>query len=225
VTTQQLPAAFDRPPEGPRPGLDAAIEFVNTTGLSRGKPFEDLASADDAVHWLHAAGFLSHESALAEHKRFLRDPRAADDALRRARSTRAGLRELVDALAEEREPRADAIAAVNGALRVEETAQLVLAGSRLRVAFRRSGEPFDQALATIARLVADELSEGRPERFRVCENDTCRWAFYDRSRPATRRWCEMASCGNRMKAARHRARQREAAAQAAAPDEDASAGQ
>jgi len=219
MVTEHVAQSFERPPDGPRPGLDAAIDFVNTAGLSHGKPFEELGSAGDAVHWLHAAGFLSHESALAEHDRFSRDRGAADTALRRARSTRAGLRELIDALAEDREPGADAIAAVNGALRVEETAQLVPAGARLRVAFRRSGAPFDQALATIARLVADELSEGRPERFRVCENDTCRWAFYDRSRPGTRRWCEMASCGNRMKAARHRARQREAAAQAAVHDE------
>jgi predicted RNA-binding Zn ribbon-like protein len=211
VKTEYAAAAFDRPPEGPRPGLDAAIDFVNTTGLSRGKPFDDLGSVNDAVHWLHRAGFLSHEHALAETKRFSADPVAAARALRAADATRAGLRELIDALAEDREPRADAIAAVNGALKVEETAQLVPAGARLRVAFRRTGEPFDQALATIARLVADELSEGRPERFRVCENDTCRWAFYDRSRPGTRRWCEMASCGNRAKAARHRARQRRAA--------------
>src|SRR5947207_2042443 len=68
------------------------------------------------------------------------------------------------------------------------------------------GEPFDQAIAAITRAVVDELAQGRPERFRICENDRCRWAFYDRSRPGTRRWCEMSSCGNQMKAARHRAR-------------------
>jgi predicted RNA-binding Zn ribbon-like protein len=220
VNTEYAAAAFDRPPEGPRPGLDAAIDFVNTTGLSRGRAFDDLGSAVDAVHWLHGAGFLSHETALTEAKRFWADPAAASSALRAVGDTRAGLRELIDALAEDREPRADAIAAVNGALNVEETAQLVPAGPRLRVAFRRSGEPFDQALATIARLIADELSEGRPDRFRVCENDTCRWAFYDKSRPGTRRWCEMASCGNRMKAARHRARQREAAATTALGEPD-----
>jgi len=78
----------------------------------------------------------------------------------------------------------------------------------MRLAYRREGPPLEQALAAIARSIADELSEGRPERFRICENDTCRWAFYDRSRPGTRRWCEMSSCGNRMKAARHRARLR-----------------
>lgn len=212
MNTDPVADAFDRPPEGPRPGLEAALDFVNTSGLSRGRPFEELRTIEDAVHWLHAAGFLSHEAAIAEAARFERDPGAAAAGLERAQATRAGLRELVDAVAEAREPGAEAIAAVNGALRVEETAQLVPAGARLRVAFHRTGAPLVQALATIARLVADELSEGRPERFRVCENDACRWAFYDRSRPGTRRWCEMASCGNRMKAARHRARQREAAA-------------
>jgi predicted RNA-binding Zn ribbon-like protein len=210
--TSTLPhIAFDAPPDGPRPGIDAAIDFINTTGISRGKPFEDLPSAEDAIHWLHGAGFLSHEAALAEHSRFATDPAAGEAAIRRARSLRAGLRELVDALAEERPPRDNAVTAVNAALGLRETAQLVPAGSRLRIAFRRDGQPFDQALASIARSIADELSEGRPERFRICENDTCRWAFYDRSRPGTRRWCEMSSCGNRMKAARHRARQKAAA--------------
>jgi len=32
--------------------------------------------------------------------------------------------------------------------------------------------------------------------------------FYDISRTGRRRWCDMATCGNRAKAARHRARAR-----------------
>ena len=35
--------------------------------------------------------------------------------------------------------------------------------------------------------------------------------FYDASRTSRRRWCDMATCGNRAKAARHRARERAAA--------------
>ena len=31
------------------------------------------------------------------------------------------------------------------------------------------------------------------------------WVFYDTSRTSRRRWCDMATCGNRAKAARHRA--------------------
>ena len=44
------------------------------------------------------------------------------------------------------------------------------------------------------------------EAIRVCASDTCEWVFYDTSRTGRRRWCDMATCGNRAKAARHRAR-------------------
>jgi predicted RNA-binding Zn ribbon-like protein len=62
-----------------------------------------------------------------------------------------------------------------------------------------------------------ELTAGHPERIKVCASDTCEWIFYDASRTSRRRWCDMATCGNRAKAARHRARER-AAAQADASD-------
>ena len=50
------------------------------------------------------------------------------------------------------------------------------------------------------------MTSGSIDRFRVCANDQCRWAFFDESRAGRRRWCDMSSCGNRAKAARHRAR-------------------
>ena len=40
-------------------------------------------------------------------------------------------------------------------------------------------------------------------RLRRCANDACLWLFLDESKNATRRWCDMASCGNRAKARRH----------------------
>ena len=199
---------LDWPPEGPRPGLEAAVDFVNTTGLTRGRPFDDLPTAEAVVEWLSTTGYLPPEVASNERARLSRVPEQAAIALRRVRSLRVGLRELIDAQAQGREPAQRAVKAVNDALAARESAQLVPAGSRLRLAYRREGPPLEQALAAIARSIAGELSEGRPERFRICENDTCRWAFYDRSRPGTRRWCEMSSCGNRMKAARHRAKHR-----------------
>jgi hypothetical protein len=41
------------------------------------------------------------------------------------------------------------------------------------------------------------------ERLKRCENPRCGWLFVDRSRNRSRRWCEMATCGNRAKAKRH----------------------
>ena len=54
--------------------------------------------------------------------------------------------------------------------------------------------------------MADFLVNGPTGRLRTCDNHGCRWLFIDQSPTGRRRWCDMASCGNRAKAARHRAR-------------------
>ena len=60
-------------------------------------------------------------------------------------------------------------------------------------------------------LVADllpALVELRREtdRLRMCGNPLCRFLFIDHSRNASRVWCEMAVCGNRVRGHRHRLR-------------------
>ncbi len=64
----------------------------------------------------------------------------------------------------------------------------------------------EDALARLCDPLVTELTSGHPERIKICDNDRCRWVFYDTSRTGRRRWCDMATCGNRAKAARHRAR-------------------
>lgn len=70
-----------------------------------------------------------------------------------------------------------------------------------------SGRPFgDPAtpLALEAALAVSALSlldPGRLSRLRICGN--CQWLFIDRSRNASRQWCDMSVCGNRRKASRH----------------------
>ncbi len=46
-----------------------------------------------------------------------------------------------------------------------------------------------------------------PGRLRACANDECNKFLIDHSKPNSARWCSMATCGNRMKARRHHARQ------------------
>ncbi|XVU28270.1 CGNR zinc finger domain-containing protein [Actinoplanes sp. CA-054009] len=48
------------------------------------------------------------------------------------------------------------------------------------------------------------LLEENPGRIRKCANPECRLRFYDVSKAGARRWCSMATCGNRAKYARHR---------------------
>jgi predicted RNA-binding Zn ribbon-like protein len=84
--------------------------------------------------------------------------------------------------------------------------------SRLRMRFGADGkarlEPeAGGAVGAMGRLVASFYSAMQTEdwaRLKLCSSDTCRWAFFDRSKNHSSRWCTMASCGNRAKAQRFR---------------------
>ena len=77
----------------------------------------------------------------------------------------------------------------------------------ISAALRRSGarpRALDTATARSALLL---LGQPEPERLKICPN--CHWLFLDRSRNRSRAWCDMAVCGNRVKASRHYHRNRE----------------
>jgi predicted RNA-binding Zn ribbon-like protein len=69
----------------------------------------------------------------------------------------------------------------------------------------------DDALAGLSVVVAelyDSSIEGTLDRLKMCAAEECKRVFYDRSKPATRRWCMSTLCGNRIKTRTYRARQR-----------------
>jgi predicted RNA-binding Zn ribbon-like protein len=99
-----------------------------------------------------------------------------------------------------------ALDTVNRALHARQVIELLPAPDGVAVDHRHVGDPIDDALARLSDPLVRELTDGHPERIRICDNDRCRWVFYDTSRTGRRRWCDMTTCGNRAKAARHRAR-------------------
>jgi predicted RNA-binding Zn ribbon-like protein len=68
----------------------------------------------------------------------------------------------------------------------------------------RAGRTPRGALALIAADAAELLGTGLRDRLRICPGPGCRGRFLDDSPAGRRRWCSMAVCGNRSKAAAHR---------------------
>lgn len=60
-------------------------------------------------------------------------------------------------------------------------------------------DPVAAGLALIARDALDLVGSEDLARVRACANPDCRVLFIDHSRPGTRRWCSMETCGNRAK--------------------------
>lgn len=64
-------------------------------------------------------------------------------------------------------------------------------------------------LGPVAQAVAELLVDGNFDLVRQCEHPECVLWFYDRTKAHKRRWCSMAVCGNRYKAAQFRKRNNE----------------
>ncbi|MFL5769261.1 MAG: CGNR zinc finger domain-containing protein [Chloroflexota bacterium] len=189
--------------------LDDTSDFMNTLELESGSLVDHFATFDDATHWLSDRG-ICHENLTADALEAA--GRTKSQALERIRTVRAALREVADAVAHDRAPSDAALEEVNRTIRARERIELVKEPDGVAVGHSHVGDPLDDALARLADPLVAEIQAGRAERVRICANDTCRWLFFDQSRAGRRIWCDMASCGNRAKAARHRARARADAA-------------
>jgi predicted RNA-binding Zn ribbon-like protein len=168
--------------------------FVNTVDMQPGA--EELRDANTLRSWLVARGLLD-----------ARDPVDESD-LKHAIAVREAMRGLIGGNSGQRVYPID-LATLNQAA----------AESRLRMRFGPGGKPrlepeVGGAVGAIGRLVAALYSAVQQpdwEHLRLCGSDACRWAFYDRSRNQSSRWCSMASCGNREKARRFRRKNSSAA--------------
>ncbi len=70
------------------------------------------------------------------------------------------------------------------------------------------GDDVTTRLATMLLAIRDAQRDGTWALLKACGNDECRWAFYDSSRNHGGMWCDMASCGNKLKNREFRARRR-----------------
>lgn len=64
-------------------------------------------------------------------------------------------------------------------------------------------EMLQELLARIIQSFTETCKSYGLERVRQCEHESCILYFLDTSKGGRRRWCDMGTCGNRNKAAKH----------------------
>lgn len=190
------------------------LDFVNTDDAWRESRREGRVDALDDfetfVRWLELAAPLDAERAAGIRRRAQQQPAGATAVLADARRVRAALRALAERGADHRgaEVRATALGEINrilgrsaGMRRVE----LRPDGTFVRT-FAPVGDAFASLLIPVVDSAADALILGELPRVRRCADPRCARVFHDATKNGRRRWCDMAVCGNRAKAARHRRR-------------------
>ena len=171
----------------PAPGDLLLLQaFVNTYEADTG--IDLLTESASANAWLHDSGLGAAGT----------DLRASD--LVRLREVREAFRALLEYNAGFGEPTLADVDLLNKGVKGPETRIRITAGDPYMVQLVPVGtDPVRIAVARLLLIVRDAQRDGTWERLKVCSRDECRWAYYDRSHSRRGRWCDMATCGNRVK--------------------------
>ena len=186
----------------PVPGdLALLFQFVNSVDLRRfahhGVPHtggDELASVAQLERWMRRHALLGEG---------VRLDRAAH---RKALELRDSLRAFLQLAPPDRRGTGGAGALVNASAADFPLIVQVATAGKIRLQ-PRPGAGFS-GLGNILAELQHAAETARLDRLKLCAAEDCRWAFYDRSKPATRRWCDSTLCGNREKTRAYRRRRR-----------------
>jgi predicted RNA-binding Zn ribbon-like protein len=172
------------------PPLQLVQSLVNTVELPDGA--DRLADPADARPWLVDNGLLAPQA----------DPTAAD--LELLRAVREALRMMLVHNAGGPPPNKSALAALRtiadgGQARAD-------LGDDGQVHVVADGDSVRERLVNLLLIIRDAQRDGTWALLKACANDECQWAFYDKSRNHGGTWCDMATCGNKLKNRAFRAR-------------------
>ena len=168
--------------------LELVRRFVNTVELPNGP--DELGSVERARAWLLSQGLAPLRG--PEHLRLLIDFREA-------------LRELLFANNGEGDAR-------TGWERLRPFLAKTRLGLSVNPGFGLELTPEDKGpIASLLATIYESQLVGTWRRLRACRKSSCRFAYYDHTKNASRAWCSMATCGNQAKAQRRRQRERDPA--------------
>jgi predicted RNA-binding Zn ribbon-like protein len=180
------------------------LDFVNSELSARGT--DALYDFESLLQWLEAASILDGERAGGIRRRAIQQPAGAAASLIDARRVRAALRSLAERGQTSDRIRMDALGEINRVLgRSAGTRRVDLrADGTFGRSFVPVGDAFAGLVIPVVESAADALIAGELARVRRCADGRCMRVFYDTTKNGRRRWCDMSTCGNRAKAARHR---------------------
>lgn len=163
---------------------DPALDLLNTEAMADGAPIDLLPDRESLVRWLSEVGLDAEPGSLLAVKRLRYAFRIVIAALADGRTPRRASKELLE----------EELRRGRGSLVLNER------DDRYSVGFET---PVRDARYVLARAAANFLATADRTRIRRCGGTGCILFFYDATKSGTRRWCSMAACGNRMKAATH----------------------
>jgi predicted RNA-binding Zn ribbon-like protein len=187
----------------------AGLDFLNSGTPSGGTTTDWMGSGEKLLSWLGQAELVPLVT--LQHLARNADRNALERVASRARDLREWLRGFVDQHRGRALPDIDVacLELLNRILAEEQKYCQIVAPSLkggLTLQATRSWMTPESMLLPIAEAVAKLVCQENFVQIKACHG--CDLVFIDRTRRQARKWCSMATCGNRAKQAAHRDRRR-----------------
>ena len=189
----------------PMPRHDLCLAYANTRfWRGRKAPTETLHTLRDLFGWLEASAGMSPRALRRLATRSCAEPADAARLLGSATTLREAQYRIFSALATDgRVPQKDFTVLQHALAAAPMRSRLVSSASGYTWEIESSLTSVTDLLAPVLWSAGDLIAGSARHRIRRCANDACFWLFLDESKNSSRRWCDMAACGNRAKARRH----------------------
>ncbi len=177
-------------------GNNLSLDFINTEAVADGKPLDLIGETESFLRWTKVVELLEDAQIVK-----LRE-KSSDRKLLEIVEFRKVLREMFVDLAQGKTIKNGEIERINEQLKKQNGySALEKNEDGLAKRFHAGYTELLQLLVPIAESAADLLIYGDVSLLKKCENPNCILYFYDTTKNHRRRWCSMAGCGNRAKAA------------------------
>jgi len=182
-------------------GNRLCLDFIDTEIIASGQRASLIQSFEDLRAWLIESGAASQEEIEESTASWNVDQKVG--LVHEALALRDHLRRMAEQVTAHEDVSDAVIAAINASLQQRQGYQVLRRVAAGYAVITHYNESASGLLTPIAASAADLLAQSDLRHLHKCENPECILYFYDTSKNHARRWCSMAACGNRSKAAAH----------------------
>jgi predicted RNA-binding Zn ribbon-like protein len=188
-------------------GGNLALDLVNTVSGWSNDPEEWVPDIASLLVWARTCGVLDprEQSEAARHAKD--SPAAAERVLASVRELRLALWGVINSL-EHRKPAepGDLTVIDEWRRRLALSEQIIVRRNNVDFAINRDVSALELPGLRVTAAALSFLKDIPAARIKTCPARDCGWKFVDQSKNRSRRWCDMAVCGNLAKARQYRTR-------------------
>ena len=188
-------------------GGNSALDLVNTVS-GWGYDAEDwVPDMESFLVWARMCGLLDEGEKKQAARLAESSAAAAGRVLASVKELRFVLWSLITSLQNRKTAKPGDLSVINQWMRRLALAEQVVAKrNKIEFAIKRDISVLELIGLRVTAAALALLKNPPTARIKTCPGENCGWKFVDRSKNRSRRWCDMAVCGNLVKAREYRAR-------------------